>query len=68
MKVSPPAVVMAPPRFGTPAAEGAPGVAPPRGTRHAIVPERRSTPTSAPNGGGVHGTSVGRSSSSRYMA
>ena len=67
MNVSPPAVVMAPPRFGLPIPFGAVGDTVPSGTRHAIVPARRSTPTRAPKGGGLHGTGPGANNSDRSM-
>jgi len=72
MKTSPPAVASGPPMFGAPSSDqngqGALSRDVPSGLSHAIFPCARSTATSLPHGGAVHGTPSGESSSLRRIA
>src|SRR5436190_15322234 len=75
MNTTPPAVLIAPPRFTDPNdaafAESSPaGISPPNvpsGTSHFLVPVLRSMATSDPNGGGEHGAPPGPNMNWRRM-
>ncbi len=61
---------MGPPRLGVPSFHGsgmgARSRTVPSTLSHAIVPSERSTAVNMPQGGGLHGRSIGESTSSRF--
>src|SRR5437868_9854980 len=66
VKTSPPAVIMGPPRFSEPVF--IPGTILPSGVSQSFFPDSRSTAVVVPQGGGLHGTPLGESRGSRYIA